>query len=495
MKFPSLHKEKSEENPEAADSKHAPSSSSKADSNTEENTKSDSDMGNVADSSDKTGLAKEEKREGEDGKAENDARREPVQETQQQAEAVEAEERAARLRLYRRDDVRRFASWILRGHDEIRPERNPATGEYDYSRVGFDHREIGPLLTELESHYIMRRSIVDTAPACPKCANSNFHVGYRCPFCQHTTLMQGTMIEHYPCGHTDFEDKFKSASGLMCPKCRRMLKMIGTDYRKIEHSYRCIVCGKNFGTPEIQFLCRTCGKANNENELLMEPVYGYSLNEDLRSELIAHCSLEAKVTEFFKERGFEVTAPKTLEGLSGTVHSFDLEAKKGETEIVLDMVSSTGEVSPQDVMAFFAKVYDAKPSTPIMVAMPRVSKEALSLGAMYGVEIIAADDPDRIISKLAKITGSVAVPEPPIVRTMPTQPSKTQDKEYARGRVSSAAEEPVITLRPTLTQEQLKSSATGKDSAEELREPDDILRLARNRMAKVMVETKQQASR
>ncbi|MGA3295856.1 MAG: hypothetical protein ABSD41_00225 [Candidatus Bathyarchaeia archaeon] len=138
----------------------------------------------------------------------------------------------------------------------------------------------------------------------------------------------------------------------------------------------------------------------------MPPVYAYKINEQLRSELISHCSLESSITIFLEKFGFKVTTPTRMTGLSGVVHNFDMGAKKNDKEIVMDMVSAIDQVGPPDVVEFFAKVYDTKPSKALLIALPKLSREAQRLGAMYGVEIIGAVSPDEITKKLSAVIES-----------------------------------------------------------------------------------------
>jgi Zn finger protein HypA/HybF involved in hydrogenase expression len=319
----------------------------------------------------------------------------------------------------------------MSGHDEIRPQRSSETGAYFYSGADFGLEDISALLAELESYKVLKKTTIDTVPSCPSCQESNFNVSYMCPYSQHTMLEHGTLIEHYACGNADFEINYRSGPNeLVCPKCRRTLKVIGTDYRKIERAYRCSSCGKSFGTPKLMLQCRSCNRKNDEEDLVMPPVYAYKINEQLRSELISHCSLESSITTFFEKVGFKVTAPTRMTGLSGVLHNFDLGAKKNDTEIVMDMISAIDEVGPPEVVEFFAKVYDTKPSKSLLIALPKLSREAQRLGAMYGVEVIGAVSPDEIATKLSAVIESLGITTGPNRQeTLSLQETSTTEAE------------------------------------------------------------------
>ncbi len=416
--------------------------------------------------------------------APRDLGKDSAQEEKKEIAKTEAEDKASRLPLYRRNDVRRLVVWILDGHDEIRPERNPQTGDYSYSEANFGGGDISVLLAELESYRILEKTMIDTVPICPGCQHSNFHVTYVCPYSQHTTLEHGTMLEHYACGNADFESNYRSGlGGLICPKCRRPLKVVGTDYRKLERAYRCNGCGKFFGTPKLNLPCRVCGRKNEEEDLTMAPVYAYRINNLLRSELIANCSLSANVVAFFEKSGFKVTSPMKMPGLSGVEYTFDLGAKKDGQLIVLDMVSAEVEVGSQDVVAFFAKVYDAKPSKALLVAFPKMNPEALRLAAMYGVDVVGAQTPDEIMRKLTTVFGSVTPSErasPPTLGE-PTRPlGEPSTKPVVEQKTAPFVEQAIKAIEKTMLATVPEEPSKG----------DDALRQARERMEQLSTRTR-----
>jgi hypothetical protein len=82
------------------------------------------------------------------------------------------------------------------------------------------------------------------------------------------------------------------------------------------------------------------------------------------------------------------------------------------------MTSGAEEVDPEGVVLFFGKVYDLNPRRAILVAMPRLSKDAQRLSALYKVEVISGTSIEELVgnfeSLLAK--GVVAAPKPEIVK-------------------------------------------------------------------------------
>lgn len=314
------------------------------------------------------------------------------------------ESKADRLALYKREDVRRAITRLMDQGGEIRPQRDPVTGDYVLSGVEtFGIPDASLLFEELERHSIVEKYQISSVPSCPKCEHSSFSVDYVCPFSQHRNLQQGTMIVHYDCSHTDSEARFKSGDELVCPKCGRKLKLLGVDYHRTDRVYYCSGCGRYFGMPTIELRCNTCGKVSWIDQTRMIPVFAYRINERLRSELAAYCSLETPLLNLFKRLGYDVSTPKALKGLSGVEHTIDIYASKEGSQIAVDILSGIRDVSAEAVAGFFAKTYDAKPARAILVAVPKLSQEGQRLATLYGLETVEGENSDQVVENLGTL--------------------------------------------------------------------------------------------
>jgi hypothetical protein len=149
------------------------------------------------------------------------------------------------------------------------------------------------------------------------------------------------------------------------------------------------------------------------------------------------------------------------------------------------MVSATDEVGPRDVIAFFAKVYDTKPPRALLVAMPKLSREAQRLGAMYGVDIIGASSPDEVITRLASIVGAfpgIGAPAGP--QPYPSIPIET------RADYTVAKPEQRPTDQPEVARSLEESRTTPQTPILEAisTEEENVLHRARERMKHLMKE-------
>jgi transposase-like protein len=323
---------------------------------------------------------------------------------------------ATRLTLYKRDDVRRLIANLLKGSGEIVPRRDPATGDYTFGGMkALGVSEVPTLLEELEAHGILEKYRIDSIPACPKCGHSNFFLNYLCPSCRHQGLEQATMIEHYACGHVDLESNFKSGNDLVCPKCSRTLKLIGRDYRKMENVYHCSKCNGNSGAPIIEFVCRVCENTLLPDQTRMMPIFAYKLNEKLRSELVHHCTLENQIIDVLKRLGYDTKTQWVERGFSGIEHTFDIYAEKEGSEIVLDVVSGNPEVGLESIASFFAKIYDLKPGRAILIATPRLTREAQRMSALYKIDVVAGIQVEELLQRLQQLL----IKAPTMISTIP----------------------------------------------------------------------------
>jgi len=131
-----------------------------------------------------------------------------------------------------------------------------------------------------------------TVISCPQCSSLSYSLSLKCPDCGVGSMTKGEALEHMTCGHVGFRSEFEQANKeLVCPKCRKPLKIIGVDYKKVEIWYR---CSRNhlFNAPKTVFTCSACGREFSLDEAFLQPLYQYVLSdsgaEALRLSLLAH---------------------------------------------------------------------------------------------------------------------------------------------------------------------------------------------------------------
>jgi Thaumarchaeal output domain 1 len=115
-------------------------------------------------------------------------------------------------------------------------------------------------LEELVERGDAERVFFDRLTLCPNCENHALNVREICPSCGSAHLEPFTAIFHFRCGFVGPESAFgMEPGGLRCPKCRRLLKDLGTDYDSPGTFFECRSCTAQFQTAHIGGRCLACG--------------------------------------------------------------------------------------------------------------------------------------------------------------------------------------------------------------------------------------------
>ncbi len=306
-----------------------------------------------------------------------------------------------RSEIYKRQDVRRLLSWVINGHEEIKPSKEEKG--YIYKPVcellGVEDGKV--ILEELVSQNLFHRIVSCSLPSCPQCGSyTKLENKYKCPHCESAQMRKGSVIEHYECGYIDFSENFDRNSELICPKCRKTLKLVGVDYRRIASLYRCLRCKRDFSVPNYKHHCISCKVDFDYAEALLTQIYHYQFNKELRSEVISNCVIDVPIISFLEEIGYTVESLKNLKGNSGIEHTFDIVASKKDETIVFSIVSTVEEVGPDAIVNFFSKTFDVHPNRSILVALPKIASNAVKLSEIYHIEIIEGKGIDEILDSL-----------------------------------------------------------------------------------------------
>lgn len=215
----------------------------------------------------------------------------------------------------------------------------------------------------------------------------------RCPDCGSSSLTRGRIIEHFVCGHTGAEEDFKSGSKLVCPKCKKELKLIGTDYRNPGLRYTCHCCNGVFATPAIMYRCLRTEAAYKLDELRSIKLYSYHLNDSRRSWLEFELQPKRLFIEYLLRLGYEVEEYARLQGQSGTLHTIDLLASMNDPitrhTIAVGVLAAPpdDEVSIDSLFRFDSQSYDIGIRHRIVLAIPRLSSEAEKFAERQNIRV------------------------------------------------------------------------------------------------------------
>jgi hypothetical protein len=308
------------------------------------------------------------------------------------------------LELYRDHNTQIFVSKFLSGEIKtLEPVYDQQTG-YRYPAVEAvvgDVSQVEPFLSRLCSAGILEKKLYDKVIFCPNCGSANVSLRYCCPFCKSFDIQKSSLIEHVKCGYMDIEENFREGDKYLCPKCHMELKRIDVDYRKAGVWCACKDCNKNFDIPVPEHFCRSCNTISTFEGAISKDIYSYTLKESVREEASASWFLVAPIRDFLVEEGLTVQSPAFLKGQSGTNHSFDIVAYKGDLPqkpIVIDLAKSTEDiVSEQPVIALFAKIFDVSPDKAYLIAIPQLSENGKKMAQLYNIQAIEAKNQEEAV--------------------------------------------------------------------------------------------------
>jgi transcription elongation factor Elf1 len=266
---------------------------------------------------------------------------------------------------------------------------------------------VNEALSLMESAGFLLSEPVASLFVCPKCGSHKLMIQLSCPACGSVRVEKASMIEHMSCGYVDREEKFMIGGELKCPRCGRMLRGLGVDYRRLGIMAVCSACGGRFPAPVRKYMCSRL-HTFEENEAGILQVKAYRLNPAKRSIIESEIIDFRLILEGVSGGGWIFQAPAVLKGRSGVEHRFAFavwgEGKnpsKDPPDVLADMLVSDGEVDSNQVFASLAKIFDVKPWESLLIAVPRVSESARMVARSYDVNVIEAEGASQLKEKVA----------------------------------------------------------------------------------------------
>jgi hypothetical protein len=323
--------------------------------------------------------------------------------------------KAERLRFYEDHAVAHLFENLLDGSiKEIIPTYDLREG-YRYPTVEkllrATPREISNRLEQFFNLGFLNRRFFDKLICCSRCRVSNVLFRYICPHCRSNNLTKGPVIEHFICGHIDFEEKFSKEDKLICPKCLKELRQIGVDHRRTSVAFSCRDCKEIFGAPSPIHVCQNCGNVFSVEDAIWEDVYAYSLNEAMKTEIEENVQTLTELKQFLKLAGLHIMSPANLRGVSGVVHEVDIASSPDpelkEKLILIEARTADIAVNSQEIMNFAAKIFDLKPSSAVFIAIPKLDEAAAKLANSYGITVIEAADIAEAVKQLEELKSSI----------------------------------------------------------------------------------------
>ena len=239
-----------------------------------------------------------------------------------------------------------------------------------------------------------------------------------CPRDDSSNLIKGQLVEHFACGYVGLDRDFRQESRYVCPKCRKEMRLIGTDYRNIGIHYRCQDDGEIFTTPVIKWRNLKTRKEWTVEELKDVDVYSYRFNPDKRAWLEFQLKPKTQLVDFLKARGYEVQEYAQLTGRSGAVHTLDVLAVRNDilTRINLGIgILAAGpgetEVGLEALFRFDTRAYDIGLNYKVVIAIPKLGPEAMSFASRQMINAFEAKTLAAVVSDITGMQAPQVVPQ------------------------------------------------------------------------------------
>ncbi len=279
---------------------------------------------------------------------------------------------------------------------EFKPSFNSAKGQIGFPEAeritGLSSERVTMPLDFLAEAGILIKVPSETFYTCPTCDSKNLILTSGCPFCKSELLKSGKALEHLKCGHINMEEAFVSKTGFQCPNCKKSLKALGVDYRRISNYYTCLSCGRLTDKPVQTLKCSNCQRRTPLEEARLDTFHSYRLNPDAAADLQKHALDLTSVKDILQKYGFKSKVDAKVEGRSGIHHGFDVIAwyqqrpdLEEKPDIVMDIAISAEPLSEGSIAALMIKTIDIGTQNAIVVAVPSVSKTASKLASFYDV--------------------------------------------------------------------------------------------------------------
>jgi hypothetical protein len=237
----------------------------------------------------------------------------------------------------------------------------------------------------------------------------------RCPYCDSGNVTRGQLIEHFHCGYIGLEEEFNTGLKQVCPKCRREIKLIGTDYRKPGARYVCNACHEVFPSPVIKCRDLKMDEVYSLEELRRVPVYSFRLNEAQRKRLEFEFEPKRQLIDCLQRLGYTVREAVKVQGKSGATHTIDLLASVEDPitrhSVAIGILAAPGgqaEVNIDALFSFDSKIYDAGIDSKMVIAVPGLASEAAKFAERQGIRVYSLDELRNLSSRQAEAVENAA---------------------------------------------------------------------------------------
>ena len=327
-----------------------------------------------------------------------------------------------------------FEYLIKKDKGELIPSFDPSSGYYYpeiVKNVDVTPKESVEIAEKITSLGLGSKVYHDQVLKCQSCGAGNVTVRFHCPFCNSTEIDKELLIEHTADGVMALLSSFKKKEGkLICPGCGKTLDQEGKDYRNVGIWYGCLSCKKQFDTPKVKYVCRSCGEEIEVQDILISAVYRVVIRKEVIDEFSTRILICKPVSEALTEAKLAPSMPGLLTGRSGIQHTFGIigVGKQGKT-VAIDLAISKTKINEAPILAMSAKVMDTSPSKSIIICVPALQDNAKKVAGIYGINVIEGETVEEATKYLRKLLSADTPAEEEVAK--PKKAAKPPEPEVS----------------------------------------------------------------
>jgi len=276
-------------------------------------------------------------------------------------------------------------------------------------------KEAVAIMESLAAKGILNRSFFDRLLRCPRCQSINLRPSIHCPKCGSGDIVRGRILEHFACKYVGLEDEFIARGRYICPRCKVELRTMGADYQSQGVLRKCRECGEILSAPLIRWRCLKCSSLVDEDKVDEVNIYLYSFDETKRNWLEFELRPKARLVEFLRQYGYEVTENARVKGRSGAEHCIDILATRDDGvvthNIAIGIEIARDKIGLDRILDFDVKAYDSGIHDKIMIIIPGLGEEARKFASYQRIKVLEPKDLEIVLTASPQ-PGQEIVKEP-----------------------------------------------------------------------------------
>ncbi len=322
---------------------------------------------------------------------------------------VSSENRSGRQKILSDPRTRELLRRLIVDSKSLAPEVGP-DGLLHYlaaEEVMGDARATEDWIGEMLTEGLLKKTTYKDFVTCPTHLRADPLIQLECLKCKARKMRKTALVEHLYCGYIDADSKFDKGGFLVCPNCKRPIRR-AEEMRSSGVWFECQNCLTKTSLPKVVFKCRE-GHEFSTSDILLAAAYTYAVEESVVAQLKNTLILAPALVDLLSSMGYSVSSPATLQGRSGTSHTVDVYARKGEAaDVAIQIAVDAVAVDASAVISFFAKTYDLRPRLSVLITIPSASEAAKQINAGYGITLVEDTDGSGAVQKVK------ALLEPPV---------------------------------------------------------------------------------